>query len=160
LDFFGSQESIETIRRSYDYIFSKQTLIGGGIPRINLHPIDRAFSLFNATITPIPVHHGNLQGCFGYRINNIAYIPDLKCIDAATKDIVRNLDCLILNCLRDEREHSTHLILEQSMNLARELSPGQCYFIHMSHDIHYQLDEKKLDHWMKFSYDGLCIEIT
>ncbi len=159
LNVYGSVESMESIRRTFYYIFSERTFAGGGIPRISLNAVDGPFPLFGATITPLPVHHGNLQGCFGYRINNTAYIPDMKSMDDGTKDLVRDLDCLILNCLRDEREHSTHLILEQSMNLARELSPGRCYFIHMSHDIHYQIDSERLDDWMSFSYDGQCIEL-
>jgi phosphoribosyl 1,2-cyclic phosphate phosphodiesterase len=159
LNMYGSAESMETVRRMFHYIFSEKTCIGGGIPRLRLNSVRSPFSIFDVIITPLPVHHGNLQGCFGYRINNMAYIPDMKSMDEATKDLVRHLDCLILNCLRDEREHSTHLILEQSMELARELSPGRCYFIHMSHDIHYELDGKKLDSWMEFAYDGQCIEL-
>jgi phosphoribosyl 1,2-cyclic phosphate phosphodiesterase len=158
LAMYGSQESVEAIRQMFPYIFSDATFVGGGIPRIALHSVENPFSLFDMPITPLPVAHGNLKGCIGYRIGTIAYIPDMKSMDDSTKSILRNLDCLILNCLRDEREHSTHLVLEQSMALARELSPAQCYFIHMSHDIHYAIDSKKLDSWMAFAYDGLIIE--
>jgi hypothetical protein len=35
----------------------------------------------------------------------------------------------------------------------------RCCFIHMSHDIHYQMDGKKLDAWMEFSYDGMTAEV-
>jgi phosphoribosyl 1,2-cyclic phosphate phosphodiesterase len=159
LDFYGSEESMETIRRMFHYIFSSQTFIGGGIPRISLHGIYAPFSLFDAMITPLPVRHGNLKGCFGYRIHNTAYIPDMKSMEPETMALLGDLDCLILNCLRDEREHSTHLILEQSIALARELSPRLCYFIHMSHDIHYAIDAWNLDSWMEYSYDGLSVEL-
>jgi phosphoribosyl 1,2-cyclic phosphodiesterase len=57
------------------------------------------------------------------------------------------------------REHSTHIILEESLRIARELAPAKCYFIHMSHDIHYKLDKEKLDSWMDFAYDGMIIEV-
>lgn len=158
LPVFGSAESMDAIRRTFDYVFSDKTFVGGGIPRISLHDVDTPFSLFDIPITPLPIVHGNLIGCFGYRIGNLAYIPDMKFMDEGTKSLLRNLDCLILNCLRDEREHSTHLILDQSIALARELSPAKCYFIHMSHDIHYEIDSNRLDNWMAFSYDGLVIE--
>jgi phosphoribosyl 1,2-cyclic phosphate phosphodiesterase len=159
LHVYGSPESMTSIRQMFQYIFSEKTFVGGGIPNIILDPVEGPFTLFNAEVTPLSVRHGNLQGCFGYRIDNMAYIPDMKSLNGATKDLIRNLDCLILNCLRDEREHSTHLILEESMDLARELSPRRCYFIHMSHDIHYALDAKKLDGWMEFSYDKQCIQL-
>jgi phosphoribosyl 1,2-cyclic phosphate phosphodiesterase len=159
LNLYGSSESMDSIRHMFQYIFSEKTFIGGGIPRLCLNAVKGPFSIGDATITALPVLHGHLRGCFGYRVNDMAYIPDMKSMNAEIKDRLRGLDCLILNCLRDEREHSTHLILEQSMALARELSPGLCYFIHMSHDIHYEIDGKKLDPWMHFSYDGLCIEM-
>ena len=68
-------------------------------------------------------------------------------------------DTLVINCLRDEREHVSHLTLPESMALARRIAPRRCYFIHMCHDIHYELDGAGLDPWMEFSYDGLCIEL-
>jgi phosphoribosyl 1,2-cyclic phosphate phosphodiesterase len=159
LDVYGSAESMDIIKKMFRYVFSERTFVGGGIPRLRLNRVKGPFSIFDTVITPVPVMHGNLRGCFGYRVGNMAYIPDMKSMDASAKRLVRGLDCLIINCLRDEREHATHLILEQSMSLARELSPGLCYFIHMSHDIHYEIDGKKLDPWMHFSHDGLCIEL-
>jgi phosphoribosyl 1,2-cyclic phosphate phosphodiesterase len=159
LDFYGSHESMESIQESFHYIFSPKTFVGGGIPRLALHQVDKPFILFDAPITPLPVVHGSLKGCLGYRIKNLAYIPDVKTIPEETKSNLENLDCLILDCLRDAREHSTHMILEESLQFARDVAPARCYFIHMSHDIHYALDAEKLDHWMEFSYDGMKIEV-
>jgi phosphoribosyl 1,2-cyclic phosphate phosphodiesterase len=124
-----------------------------------LHPVDGPFDLFDDIIIPLPVTHGNLKGCLGYRLKNVAYIPDVKTVPEETKNNLKNLDCLILDCLRDTREHSTHIILEESLQFARDIAPARCYFIHMSHDIHYEIDGKKLDDWMEFSYDGMKIEV-
>jgi len=159
LPMFGSRESVDNIKQTFGYIFSNSTFVGGGIPRVELKAIDGPFSLFGASVTPLPVSHGNLTGCFGYRIENIVYIPDMKFMADQTKELARNADCLILNCLRDERRHASHLIVDESVAIARQLSPGRCYFIHMCHDIHYQLDGARLDPWMEFSYDGLTIEV-
>jgi len=159
LPLFGSSETVDTIKQTFSYIFSSSTFVGGGIPRIDLNVLDRPISLFGVDITPLPVLHGNLKGCFGYRIGNVVYIPDMKSMEESVKDLAKKADCLILNCLRDEREHASHLILDQSIALARQLSPGRCYFIHMCHDIHYQQDATRLDEGMEFSYDGLSIEV-
>jgi phosphoribosyl 1,2-cyclic phosphate phosphodiesterase len=159
LDFFGSAETLDIIKKSFSYIFDPSTFVGGGIPAIELHPVNNGFDLFGEMIVPVPVTHGSLCGCYGYRIGPLAYIPDMKEISPSSTDLIRGVSCLILNCLRDERPHSTHLILEQSMALAREIRPVRCYFIHLCHDIHYVLDAGKLDPWMMFSYDGLKIEV-
>jgi phosphoribosyl 1,2-cyclic phosphate phosphodiesterase len=159
LDFFCSRESIKAIRKLFPYIFDPNAFVGGGIPKINVTPVDRPFQLFGTPVVPLHVDHGNLEGCFGYRIGNVAYVPDMKSLRFSAPELLSGLDFLILNCLRDTREHSSHLIMEQSMRLAREIRPQRCCFIHMSHDIHYRIDGAKLDPWMEFSYDGLKIEV-
>jgi phosphoribosyl 1,2-cyclic phosphate phosphodiesterase len=159
LPIFGSRESMGMIRKSYAYVFDPDTFAGGGIPKLLINEVTGPFSVAGNRVTPVPVHHGALEGCFGYRIGGLAYIPDLKSIDDGSRALCRGAELLVLNCLRDEREHVSHLILPQSIALAEQIAPKQCLFIHMCHDIHYAIDGKKLKPWMAFSYDGLRIEI-
>jgi phosphoribosyl 1,2-cyclic phosphate phosphodiesterase len=159
LPFYGSEESMTGIRNFFPYIFAPDTFLGGGIPKISTTAIHEAFPLFGRNVIPLLVEHGDLIGCYGYRIGAIAYIPDMKSPRFLLQEKLAGLEVLILNCLRETREHSSHLIMEQSINLAREIRPKQCFFIHMSHDIHYQADKGKLDPWMDFSYDGLQIVV-
>ncbi|HUI93322.1 MAG TPA: MBL fold metallo-hydrolase [Chitinivibrionales bacterium] len=159
LDFYGSPESMAGIRSSFPYIFDPNAFWGGGIPRIALNPISGPFMLFEKKVFPLPVEHGGLAGCLGFRIGGLAYIPDLKSPRFPAQEVLAGLDILIVNCLRETKEHASHLVLDQSMKLAREIGPRRCRFIHMSHDIHYQLDGKKLDDWMEFAYDGMTVEV-
>ena len=159
LPLYGSAESIATIRQTYGYVFDPMAFEGGGIPKIETRIVTSRFELFGDTITPIAVHHGVLSGCLGFRIGGLVYIPDMKSIADNELEMCRHADTLILNCLRDEREHISHLILPESVALARALSPRQCFFIHMSHDIHYEIDGAGLDDWMAFAWDGLQIQI-
>ncbi|MFP4014683.1 MAG: MBL fold metallo-hydrolase [Chitinispirillaceae bacterium] len=159
IPFYASAQTIEQVRRTFSYIFDPGTFEGGGIPRITTRVVESSFKAAGMEIVPVPVRHGAMEGCYGYRIENVAYIPDVKHVESRNESLLKGLDCLILNCLRDEREHSTHLILPQSMELARRLAPKRCFFIHMSHDIHYEIDSGQLDSWMNFSYDGLQVEV-
>ncbi len=159
LPLYGSPESIRAIRSAFAYIFDPAAFIGGGIPSIDAIPVNEPFALSGETITPIPVAHGALTGCRGYRIGPVVYIPDMKAIDAAGIETCRGADTLILNCLREGPEHVSHLTLKESMDLARSIAPRQCFFTHLSHDIHYELDSARLDPWMHFAYDGLRISI-
>jgi phosphoribosyl 1,2-cyclic phosphate phosphodiesterase len=156
---FGSDESIAGIKDIFAYIFDPSTYVGGGIPRLSCEIISSPFTLFNKKIMPIAVKHSTLDGCFGYRIDNVAYIPDVKAISNTQKAMLTNLDCLIIDCLRGTREHSTHIILPESIAIARELRPGKCYFTHMCHNVHYRLDSVHLDSWMEFAWDGLKVEV-
>lgn len=157
--FYASAQTIEQVRRTFSYIFDPDTFEGGGIPKITTRAVQSSFGAAGMRITPIPVRHGFMDGCYGYRIDDVAYIPDMKHIEPRYESLLKGLDCLILNCLRDKKEHATHLILPQSMELARRLAPKRCFFIHMSHDIHYEIDSGQLESWMSFSYDGLQVEV-
>ncbi len=160
VDMYGSSESIRSIRKTFSYAFSSQVLPGGGVPNINTIEIHSPFSLFGTTVTPVAVTHGNLLGCLGYVVGTVGYLPDVKSIAPSEKEKLYGLDLLILDCLNDGREHATHLTLEQSVKLARELAPKRCYFIHMSHLIDYETDRAVLHPWMEFAYDGLNIELS
>ena len=157
---YGSEESIAGIKKIFAYIFDPDTYVGGGIPRLSCEEVSSTFTLFNKKVIPIPVEHSTLEGCFGYRIGNVAYIPDVKKISDAQKALLKNLDCLIIDCLRETREHSTHIILPESIEIARELRPAKCYFTHMCHNIHYKQDSVHLDSWMAFAWDGLQLNIN
>lgn len=159
LDLYGSAETVEAVRNQYGYIFDPDTFVGGGIPRLTTHTVDGPFCVGEQTIVPVPVIHGPLKGCFGYRLGALAYVPDMKEIPESSLQLLQGTDTLILNCLRETHEHSTHMILSQSIDLARRIRPRVCWFIHMCHDIHYRLDKPKLDSWMDFAWDGLSITI-
>ncbi|MBD3244194.1 MAG: MBL fold metallo-hydrolase, partial [Chitinivibrionales bacterium] len=159
LPLYGSRETIDVLHEAYGYAFDPNTFVGGGIPRLESHVVNEPFKLFGTTVTPVRVEHGVLGGCYGYRIGDLAYVPDMKRMESSEKAKLAGLQCLVLNCLRDERPHATHMILEESLALARELRPKRCYFVHMCHDIHYQRDARRLDEWMQFAYDGLRVEV-
>ncbi len=140
-------------------MFNPPEMRGGGIPKLNTHPKqDReSFNLFGVKITPARVEHGSLKQCFGYRIGNIGYVPDVKVMPEESKKVFLDLDILILNLLKHPPAHSTHLTLDDSVALAKELNPKFCYFTHMNHDIHYEKDKRYLPDNMDFAYDGLYI---
>lgn len=159
LPFFGSAESINGIKKTFEYIFQPPEELGGGIPSIECVEITGSFSLFDKLIIPIPVTHGSLKGCLGFRIGDMAYIPDLKIIPEKYLYLLNNLDCLIIDCLRETENHSTHITLPDVVSLVTKINPKRCYFTHMSHDIHYKKDKSKIEEWMEFAWDGLCINI-
>jgi phosphoribosyl 1,2-cyclic phosphate phosphodiesterase len=156
---YASQETIDETRRAYSYAFDPGAYVGGGITRLDPRAVDSPFELFGLRVTPVAVEHGILKGCYGWRVADIAYVPDLKRMEPHEAAKLQGLQLLVLNCLRDERPHGTHMIVAESMALARQLAPRRCLFVHMCHDIHYQVDSAALDPWMAFAYDGQQVEV-
>jgi phosphoribosyl 1,2-cyclic phosphate phosphodiesterase len=157
IDIYGSQETLDTLRSAFYYIFNPPEYIGGGIPDIRPNLFQATGEIHGLLVTPIPVQHGPMTGCQGYRFGNVAYIPDVKVIPPESLAQLGGLDLLIVNCLR-QRPHSGHLTLADSLAYAQLLQPRRCLFTHMSHDIDYALEEQHLPEWARFAYDGLVVE--
>ena len=159
LPIYGSNETIDSISKTFSYIFDSDTFIGGGIPSLERNRVDKPFTLFSMEFTPIPIIHGSCKGAFGFRFNNIAYIPDVKSIPQSSIDLLMGVETVIIDCLRIEHPHSTHIILPESLSIINAIKPKKAYLTHMCHDIHYQTDKKLLPENTYFAYDGLKLEI-
>jgi phosphoribosyl 1,2-cyclic phosphate phosphodiesterase len=159
IDVYGSQESLDILHRTFAYIFEPPAFVGGGIPRLCAHLIDAQKTVRGFSVTPIPLRHGPLCGCQGYRIGDVAYLPDVKVIPEESLALLQGLDLLILNCLRI-RPHASHLSLAESVAYAEQLAPRRCLFTHMTHDIDYELESRGLPDWMSFAYDGQVVDLA
>ncbi len=110
---------VTDLERRFNYIFTQVNRYPGA-PKAKIQVVEnKNFNLGNKTVLPIEFMHGRIP-IFGYRIDNFAYITDLKTISNQEKEKLKNLDVLVLNALRIE-PHPTHLSLEDALNLIEEL---------------------------------------
>jgi phosphoribosyl 1,2-cyclic phosphate phosphodiesterase len=158
MDIYGSRETLETLEKTFDYAFHHGDYVGGGVPSLTPHCLEDHVALDGLDTLALPVTHGNLRGCQGYRLGDMAYIPDAKTIPDETLARLQGLDLLILNCLR-LTPHAGHLSLEESLAYARQIAPRRCLFTHMAHDIDYENDTALLPDWASFAYDGQVISL-
>ncbi len=159
IDIYGSGETLEVLDRTFDYIFHPTGFVGGGIPRLRTHLLSEPQEICGLEVVPIPVAHGALSGCQGYRIGrHAAYIPDVKVIPPESLQRLQGLELLILNCLRIT-PHATHLSLAESLDYAQQIGPRRCLLTHLTHDIDYRIEEQHLPEWVRFAYDGLVVEV-
>ena len=103
--------------------------------------------------------HHKLQ-VFGFRIENFAYVTDLKEIEELELDKLRGLDILILNALR-HKEHYSHISLTQALEIVEKLKPKKTYLTHIAPDMGLHSEtEKLLPDSVSISYDGLELLIN
>jgi len=146
------------LRRMFGYIFNP-THVGGGLPQLVPHLVEHnaPFSIgTDVKVTPLEVIHGKLP-VIAYRFNDFAYATDLKVMPEGTKDRLRDLDVLALDCVRI-KPHSTHLCLEESLALIDELKPKRAFLIHLNHDILHERESKLLPDNVHLAYDQLVVE--
>jgi phosphoribosyl 1,2-cyclic phosphate phosphodiesterase len=158
LPIYGSTETLKTLRHAFAYVFHPPAFVGGGIPQLAPHELNRSAQIGGLRVQAIPVGHGPLVGCQGYRLGGMAYIPDVHTIPPASLALLDDLDLLILNCLRP-RPHSSHLALAESLDYIARLRPRQALLTHMTHDIDYEIEEPLLPANVRFAYDGLQVVV-
>lgn len=159
LGVYANERAWVDIRRIFQYIF-EPSHVGGGLPQIVAHTVEpnAPFCLGpNLTVTPLEVIHGRLP-VLAYRFNDFAYATDLSEIPPAALEGLRDLDTLVLDCLRIN-PHPTHLTLASALAYVEQLRPRRTYLTHIAHDIKHARDSRLLPPGVEWAYDGLEIEI-
>ena len=158
LGVYANERAWVDIKRIFKYIF-EPSHFGGGLPQVipNIVTPGAAFCIGEElVITPLEVIHGRLP-VMAYRFNDFAYLTDLSEIPEKTMARLRDLDVLVLDCLRFT-EHPTHLWVDKALEFVDVLKPRRTFFTHIAHDIKHARDSKYLPAGVEFAYDGLVIE--
>jgi phosphoribosyl 1,2-cyclic phosphate phosphodiesterase len=151
---YGSHDTILHIANKFPYVLREPSNFWD-LPVLAVRPVSGPFELFGATITPIPVKHGN-SDILGYRIGNIAYLTDVSAIPDSSLALLQGLKVLMLDCLRFTM-HPTHINLEQSLEYASLIQANQTYLIHMTHEIEFEAVSQRLPSSVRLGYDGLRV---
>jgi phosphoribosyl 1,2-cyclic phosphate phosphodiesterase len=152
-----NQRTLDSLEQRFQYIFSKENRYPGA-PSVQPNILGNIpFSVVGLEVIPIQVMHGKLP-ILGYRIQNIAYLTDVKTISDEEKEKLKDLDILIVNALRIE-EHPTHFNLQEALDFIKEIQPKKSYFTHISHKLGFHKEvSKKLPKSVFLAFDGLKIE--
>lgn len=156
---YAHQRVIENLKKRFDYIFETQNRYPGA-PSVSTTEVvnNIPFSIGDKIAIPINVFHGSLQ-VFGYRIDDFAYLTDVKTIEKLEVDKLKGLKVLVINALREE-QHNTHFNLQEALNFIQLVQPEQAYLTHISHIFGFHKDiQKKLPKNVFVAYDTLEITI-
>jgi phosphoribosyl 1,2-cyclic phosphate phosphodiesterase len=153
---YGAERTLKEIKSIFPYVF-KRTQKGGGKPKLRLRAINKTFRIFGKKFTPLPVYHGNKMAS-GFRMDDVAYIPDYSGIPKGTWRLLEDLNILILDALRDT-PHTTHVSLSESIEVAKRIGARKTLFTHISHKLDHFKTGKKLPPVMALAFDGLTLPI-
>jgi phosphoribosyl 1,2-cyclic phosphate phosphodiesterase len=156
LPVFTGPETAEILRARFAYGFEDVFPFYGGKPDLLLNVVDGPFQAVGVDVTPIPVWHGQMP-VNGYRFGDLAYVTDAKVIPDSSLDLMRGLDVLVINALR-ERPHPTHLSFADAIAITAEVKPRVAYLIHLSHETSHVDASALLPEGMFIAYDGLVVE--
>ena len=128
----------------------------GGLPELELKPIDGPVEIFGVTFEPVLVIHGESQ-INGYRFGSAAYLTDHSEIPDQSMEQLKGLDILFLDALR-HHPHPTHSTVENSLKIVERLKPRRTFFTHISHDLPHEETNAVLPENVRLSHDGLKLE--
>jgi phosphoribosyl 1,2-cyclic phosphate phosphodiesterase len=123
------------------------------------------FDLFGVRVTPLRLLHGRLP-VLGFRFDvaapasgapgplPLAYCTDVNAIPPETWPLLRGLDTLVLDMLR-ERAHPTHFTLAESLDAAARIAARRTVFTHMTHDIRHAEHAARLPAGVELGFDGM-----
>jgi len=155
LPVYAGPETARILADRYAYAFDQVYPFFGGKPDLDLHQVDGPFAPLGQTVVPIPVIHGRTL-VHGFRFGDLAYITDAKIVSDEAISLVRGVDTLVLNALRN-RPHPTHLSFAEAVEIAGKIGARQVFLTHLSHETTHADAEALLPPHIRVAYDGLSI---
>jgi phosphoribosyl 1,2-cyclic phosphate phosphodiesterase len=145
------------LKRTFAYIFNRDTPKGGGIPKIVLQQIGGPFCLGRLEVVPVPLLHGT-RPILGFRIGTFAYLTDCSAIPEPSYDLLAGVRTLILDALRD-RPHTTHFSVPEALAATARIGAERTYFTHISHELPHAATCARLPRGVELAYDGLELTV-
>ncbi|MEM1006814.1 MAG: MBL fold metallo-hydrolase, partial [Pseudomonadota bacterium] len=128
-------------------------------PILELKTIDGAFEIDGPggpiPFRPFKVNHGSIDA-LGFRMGNLAYLPDVSEIYDDAWAEMAELDCLVIDALR-RAPHPTHAHLEKTLDWIERLKPGRAVLTNMHIDLDYATLEAETAEHITPAYDGMVI---
>lgn len=155
---YAHKRVLKALRKRFDYIFTTENKYPGA-PGVREHVIEnKPFNFEGLTVTPVEFMHNRLP-VFGFRLEEFAYLTDIKSIEDKEIEKLRDLTVLVVSALRIEPHHS-HFNLEEALEFIEMLKPQKAYLTHISHMLGFHDEvEKQLPPNVHLAYDNLKITL-
>lgn len=155
LPLYATPDAADFLRRMFRYIFDADYKFGG-LPQVEMKPINGPVALFGACFEPVTVIHGE-TAILAFRFGSAAYLTDHSDVPADSLDRLRNLDVLFLDALR-YKPHPTHSTVDQALKIVNEVKPKRAFFTHICHDLPHETTNATLPAGVQLAYDGMKLE--
>ena len=151
---YGSSRTINELKEKYTFCFSQRH---GYKPIMKANTIKDKFIIkkanINLNLDSFDVTHGMIKAT-GYVFDKIAYISDCNKISNKSLEKLKNLNFLIIDCLRQDK-HPSHFNYDDALKLINKIKPKKSILTNLHVDLDYFKLKKKLPKNIIPAYDGL-----
>ena len=153
---------LATLKQMFGWAFAPNNLHQGYV-KPDARVVDGAFCYGALRVTPLPVEHAAME-TIGYLFEvsgarSLAYLPDVKRIPAATMDLLRGVDVLVLDALRPAL-HATHFSLGEALAAAAASGAAETWLTHLGHENEHTELAGSLPPGVRVAWDGLKVSLA
>lgn len=161
LDIWADGPTQERLYGSFGYAFVQPE--GSPYPPIlKMHTINGDVVIDGAggaiTFQPIKVGHGSIDA-LGFRINALAYLPDVAEIYDDAWNALANLEIWIVDALR-RTPHPSHAHLERTLEWIERAKPKRAVLTNMHIDLDFATLATETPKHIEPAFDGLRLTLT
>ena len=131
-------------------------------PILDMHTINGPFEIEGAGgvigLDPFQVAHGSIDA-LGFRIGDLAYLPDVNEIPEDVWPKLKGLDCWVLDALR-RTPHPTHAHLALALEWIGRAAPRRAVLTNMHIDLDYRTVADETPEHITPAHDGLTLRYT
>lgn len=160
---WADQRTMDLLYARFGYCF--QTPPGSDYPPIlstNLLKIEEDVVIDGAggpiRFRPFRLEHGNIDA-LGFRIGRLAYTPDVSAIPPESLPMLENLECWIIDALRDT-PHPTHFSLSEAREWIARMRPGRAVLTNLHTDLDYARLVREMPDGIVPAHDGMKIGVV
>ena len=153
----GLPETLEVVVGRFAYAFVPGQARFGGLPMLRPVVIAGPFEIAGRRFVPVPVAHGELPTA-GFRTGGFGYVPEVRRIEAPSLALLRDLDVLVLDALRDA-PHPTHQTVAEALAVITELRPRRAFLTHLDHELRHAALAARLPAGVEVAVDGLELRV-
>ena len=131
-------------------------------PMLDLHELDGPCMISgpggDITLHPFEVGHGSINS-LGFRVANVAYLPDVADIPDPAWTALENLDVWIVDALRRD-PHPTHSHLSNTLEWINRAKPKRAILTNMHLDLDYETVRAETPGYVEPAYDGMTLSVA
>ena len=158
IDVYATSKTMKQLIKRHDFCFNSYSGYGA---IVKPHIINKKFSIGNSkqiiNFKPLQVKHGLIMNTV-YVFEKTAYINDCNDMSIIKMRDLKNLNNLVIDCLRIEK-HPSHFNLNESLYIHKKLKPKKTFLTNLHQDLDYNFLRRRLPKNVFPAYDGLKIDL-
>ena len=153
-----SEDTLKSLKKTFHYLFKGKSNQTVDDIRMDMKVLENDFGdfdLFNKKFRYFSYFQENAK-VNGFKINNFAYVTDIKKYTDELVDELMDIDTLVISAPLEEPTNS-HFGFEDVLSFSREVKAKKTIITHISHFIDHEKVMKKLPKDFSIAYDSMEI---